>query len=53
MVSRFTPTESSRFLLLGRHGEKDSIAGLPDIEQPLTRTGKSQWKMNGNNLLMA
>lgn len=53
MVSRFTPTDTSRYLLLGRHGEKDNIAGLPDIEQPLTRTGISQWKMNGNNLIMA
>lgn len=53
MVLRFTPTETSRYLLLGRHGEKDSIVGLPDIEQPLTRIGISQWKMNGNNLIMA
>lgn len=53
MASRFTPTETSRFFLLGRHGEKDSIAGLPDIEQPLTRTGKSQWRTNGNSLILS
>lgn len=46
-----TQKSKDRFLILARHGEKDCVPGLQDMDQPLTHFGASQCRLNGNLLL--